>query len=70
MPVPEVDGGAADARPVVAVDDGDDEARGLVAQRRTRRGAMEAERGPERVRLRFILAAAGSRDPAEEEKDP
>jgi len=70
VPLPEIDGRATDARPMIAVDDRDDEPRMLVAQRRTRRGAMEAERGPEGVRLRLVRATARSGEPNKEEKDP
>jgi hypothetical protein len=70
-PVPQVDDRSTDARSVVAVDDGDDEPGGLKAQRRPRRRAMEAERGPERVRLRLVPAAAGGGEPGQEKKqDP
>jgi hypothetical protein len=53
---------------VIAVDDRDDEARGLIAQGRMRRRAMEAERRPEPGRLRLVAAAAGCGEPRREQQ--
>jgi hypothetical protein len=54
---------------VVAVDDRDDELRTLVAQRRARQRAVEAERRAERAFARLVRATACGGEPGQEQQD-
>jgi len=70
-PVPELHEGARHPRAAITVDDGDDERGGPISKRRSRRCAMEAERGPERVRRRLVPTAAGGGEAGQEkQQDP
>jgi hypothetical protein len=57
--IPEMDERPADARAVVSVDDGDDELRRLIPERRVRQRPVEGERRPEGGARGLVPTPAG-----------